>query len=268
MRATEFLSGLADAGLTTFGVSDLSRLFGLSAPQAKATAWQLHDGGYTQRLKRNLYVILPVQDWGKKLSAPSVNRFAAAIATAPRPSYLAYYSAMEVHRMTQHALRSAFVAVRRQTRARAIGDFRIRFVTVSEARFFGFGDMAIGDEQLPVSCLERTIVDGLDRPELCGGIEEVYRGLTRRLDDIDIETLDGIVERMSAPVVAKRLGFLAELAGADSMVIDRIHSRLRKTKAYGSLDPMRPVTRESSRNRKWELVVNVSPDRLRASAQS
>lgn len=268
MRGTEILSDLADAGLATFGVGDLSRLFGLSAAQARGTIWMLHDQGYTQRLKRNVYVIRPVQDWGKTLTAPSTNRYAAAIATAPDPSYLAYYSAMEIHRMTQHPLRSAFVAVRRQTRARAIGDFQIRFVTVRESRFFGFESVAVAGETIPVSVLERTIVDGLDRPELCGGIEEVYRGFARRIGDVDPDVLDRMLVTLAAPVVTKRLGLIAELVGATSELVERIESRVRRTKSYAPLDPMRPVPAGSVRNKRWELAVNVSTDRLRSSDQT
>lgn len=268
MRAVDFLAGLADAGLETFGVADLSRLFGLGPARARGVAWMLHDRGYTQRLKRNVYAVRPVQDWGKDLSLPAVGGLAAALAVAPEPSFVAYYSAMEVHRMTQHPLRSAFIAVRRQTRARSIGPLRIRFVTLSEHRFFGFAPTRVAGDVLAVAGLERTILDGLDRPELCGGIEEVYRGMVRRVGDIDGEVLSESLVKMSSPIVTKRFGLLAELAGADPDVIGRAESLARRTKTYGPLDPMRPVTAESVRYSKWELAVNVPLDRLRASAET
>ena len=52
------------------------------------------------------------------------------------------------------------------------------------------------NEQVQVSDMERTILDGLSRPELCSGISEVATGLWLRKDDLDWEKLTLYCKKM------------------------------------------------------------------------
>jgi len=63
-----------------------------------------------------------------------------------------------------------------------------------------------GGQVMRVTTIERTIVDVLDRPELSGGIEEVWRSLSN-VPAVDPVALLAYVERLGSPRVAARVGY-------------------------------------------------------------
>ena len=194
--------------------------------------------------------------------------WAAANAVRGEPYYLAYYTAMELHGMLQHPLRTVFVAVTRHHRDVMFGAARIRFVKLAADRLFGEEDRRVDGHVVKVAQLERTFIDCVDRPDLCGGIEEVFRGFVRRHEDLDADRLLRFLHRLDKPVVAKRLGYLLELAGhGDPELMWEIERAARRLKRYTPLDKTRPAT-AGARDRRWELVVNVDPRRLRQTART
>lgn len=63
-------------------------------------------------------------------------------------------------------------------------------------------------EQVQVSDLERTILDGLARPELCGGVSEVVTGLLIRKDDLDWEKLAEYTSKVRGLTGSRQAGRL------------------------------------------------------------
>ena len=65
---------------------------------------------------------------------------------------------------------------------------------------------------LPSSDLEKTLVDCVDRPELCGGIPEVVRIVSNAFETgrVSLQKLVSYVKRFGSHAVAQRLGFIIE----------------------------------------------------------
>ena len=62
----------------------------------------------------------------------------------------------------------------------------------------------------------KTLVDGLDRPDLCGGIIELAKGLERYASDTpDWEQLSADARQLDNRTVFKRLGYLTEVLGLE-----------------------------------------------------
>ncbi len=263
----EAIGLLARAGLEIFTLADLQAALGLGRPQATQLAYRLARQNLVRRIRRGLYAILQPADWNDG-PALGLDRYrAAANAVRGEPYFFAYYTAMDFHRMVQHPLRTLFVAVRRPHRKITLDTGQVRFVTLAAGKFFGHEDRRTAQGHVvKVAQLERTFLDCADRTQLCGGIEEVFRGFARRVDDLNGETLLRFVRDLDKPVATKRLGLLLELAGGDPELLLEVEGAAGRLKRYVPLDVGAPA--DGDRNRRWELIVNTDVGRLFAAART
>lgn len=259
---TEVVAHLAAADLDFFTPDDLMAILGVTREQAWGLAHRLTKTNLVRRVRRGLYAIVGPRAWSQG-AGPGINWYwAAANAVQDEPYFLAYYTAMELHQMLQHPIRTVFVAVVRHHRAFAFGPARVRFVKVADGKLFGEEDRRADGHVVKVAQLERTFIDCVDRPDLCGGMEEVVRGFARRHRDIDADRLLRLVRRFDKPVATKRLGYLLELVGhSDRELIWDLENAAGRIRRYVPLDKTRP-TDGATRDRRWELLVNADPREL------
>ncbi|MGB9299198.1 MAG: transcriptional regulator, partial [Anaerolineae bacterium] len=113
-----------------------------------------------------------------------------------------------------------------------------------------------------VSNLEKTLLDGAVRPDLCGGIGELARGLWFRRDELDERRLVEHAQRLDHKAASRRVGFLLYTYGLGR---PETVSLLRSfgTGGYDPLDPTLPD--EGPHDSEWRLRVNLDPDELKAS---
>lgn len=260
---------LAEEGKQFFTVAELAHLLGITRARAQQTAVRMARAGLARRLKPGTYALAPPDAWRDPEGLPG-NWYAAADAiAADEPHFLAYYTAMEIHRMTQHPLRTVFIAVTRQREPIHAHGVTFRFVTVAKHRFFGWTELeADFGERLEVADLERTFVDCVDRFDLCGGLEEVYRGFERRHRDLNGDRLLRYLTELKEPALTKRLGFLLEAVGhGDPSLLWAMERIAGRAKRYVLLDVGREGER-TQRNKRWELDVNVDIEQLLEAAQT
>ena len=108
-----------------------------------------------------------------------------------------------------------------------------------------------------VTTLERTLVDVMDRPDLAGGWEEIWRSL----EMVEFFDLDAVVDyalRLGRAITVARVGFFLEQHRETLMVDERHLERLREHV------PKQPRYLDASREpgrllRAWNLVV---PERI------
>lgn len=112
-------------------------------------------------------------------------------------------------------------------------------------------------------------IDCVDRPDLCGGIEEVVRGFLRRSRDLDPDRLLRDAHRSDRPVVMKRLGYLLELVGhPDRELIGELERAAGRLGRSVPLDETKPVREGDARDTRWELVLDVDPQGLLRGART
>ena len=254
---------LAREGKRFFTTQDLALVLELTPARAQQLAFRMAEAGIATRLKKGTYALLPVDAWGEPGATPT-NWFEAAAALVDRgPYYLAYYTAMRLHRMTQHPLRTLFIAVTKPQRNVALGPVDFKFVVLARRRFFGEADHILEPGHVvKTTDLERTFIDCVDRLDLCGGIEEVVRGFKRRQNDLNGDRLLRHVMRLREPALTKRLGFMLELTGlGQPQVLWELERIAGRVKRYVPLDKTRE-DKTGDRNKRWELVINVDVDEL------
>lgn len=109
--------------------------------------------------------------------------------------------------------------------------------------------------EIRVTNFERTLVDVLDRPELAGGWEEVWRSL-ESIEFFDLDQVLEYVELLEKSVVAGKVGFFLEQHKESLMVDDKYLDKLQK------LAPKQPYYLNDRHQgeghflKKWNLIVS------------
>jgi len=216
--------------------------------------------GAVQRVGRGKYVVIPADVMYGRKSYVADPLVLASELMKGNEYCVAYCSAAHVHGLTEQMPFRTTVAVLKQMRPIEVGNVSVSFVTLKKPKFFGCEDVKYLDVTLKVSDLEKTVVDCVDRPELCGGLSEVVRILLNAFEDkrMNYQKLVSYVKRFGSHAVAQRLGFILQYLKerkrirVDSEVFDGL-LQLVGSKVY-------PLDVKASRvggvSRKWKILNN------------
>ena len=177
--------------------------------------------------------------------------------------YVAYQSAAALHGAAHQLPFALMVATPHQRRPIELGQARIQFVQLKRPKVFGFREMSYHEAHLNVSDREKTILDCLERFDLCGGVDEVARTISVLLEEITADRLLDYLNRMDNQALTQRLGLILErlstLQAVDESLIADI-ARLVGEHVY-PLDPHGPAG--GGLETRWRIRENI--DVLRAS---
>ena len=101
--------------------------------------------------------------------------------------------------------------------------------------------------EMRVTSLERTFVDVLDRPDLVGSWEEIWRSL-EAIEYLDLETVIEYVRLLENRTTAAKVGFFVETHQGELMASDEWLGELQK------LRPQKPLHMNRSRDKGCKLV--------------
>ncbi|MCX6027412.1 MAG: hypothetical protein NTY23_14345 [Chloroflexi bacterium] len=172
---------------------------------------------------------------------------------------VAYWTALHYWGMTEQIPRMLFVQSRTRRHASRVTRFGVdyRFVLVAERKFFGVIRQWSGGTAFNITDREKTVIDALDRPDLCGGMPLVVGTLTR-LAEFDWDRLDRYLAQFDSGAVYKRIGYLSETLAMDiPQAARRLEAwRRRCSQGVALLDPRGP--RRGAICSRWRVRVNVS----------
>lgn len=239
---------------------DLASTLNVSYAWTKNILSKLASHGAAQRIGKGKYVIIPADVlYGRKsyIADPLVLVTELMEGT---DYYVAYYSAAHIHGVAEQMPFKTTVAVLKQLRPIKIGNIHVNFITLKKQRFFGYEETKYSDISLNVSDMEKTIVDCVDRQELCSGIAEVVRTISNAVEaeKLDWQKLVSYVKKLGSHALAQRLGFIIELLRerkkiqVEQKILDELLS-LTGSKVY-PLDVKAPKQGEISR--KWRIINN------------
>jgi predicted transcriptional regulator of viral defense system len=127
--------------------------------------------------------------------------------------------------MTEQVPRTVFVQSTRRKRPVEVLGIRFRFVTVSQARFFGVAHRTLDGKAVHVTDREKTLLDAAARLDLSGGITQLAQALQVAYPDVDWGRLDDYLTRWGGGASVKRLGYLVE---ALALPIPDLEQRLQR----------------------------------------
>lgn len=255
----ELVRELSCRGLQIFNTESArqsAKIVGLSKGYLVEALHLLANSGWIIRLRNGLYAIsTPL------LGSTAVHEFEIAL-NLVHPAAISHWSAMLYHGLTEQVPRDIFVtttakAVPRHKQSNkedgfSVGNVIYRFIQVKPHRFFGIQKVWIGNAQITITDVERTLIDGLTMPGYCGDFAEVLNAFELQCNKIDIDKIISYALKLDASTI-KRLGWVLQKQGINdkklSILIDT------PIKGYRILDPTGP--RKGSYNKKWMIQENL-----------
>ena len=246
----ERLSSVLRKGGEFITVDDATDALKVNRTIAAKTLARWNRQGWIKRIRRGLYSPVPLT------SSPTDQVLEDAWTLVPElfdPAYVGGASAAHYWDLTEQLFRTVFVYTARPVRHTEQTIHATPFCVrhVREELLFGTRPLWRGRIKIQVSDVHRTIIDVLADPGVGGGIRHVADCLATylRRDDVDIGRLIDYARRLGNGAVFKRLGFLAEAAGAPPALADAC--RLHLTKGNATLDPALASPRLLRRWRLW-----------------
>jgi len=247
-RETLLLTSLLGADKKVFTLDEAIAIVGGS----KGAAWKMLSGlirkGWAIRLKNGVYLAVPLEAGPKSMHTEHELLIASKLADN---YYIGFWSAFNFHRLTDQTPFTVFVAVPKRRPERTILGVRYRFVAVGRGGMFGYKNYRVTSSSAIISDPEKTIVDCLSRPDLCGGVSEVAKALSS--GKLDLGTLVTYAEK-SGGAALKRACFLLEKSKLYDC--ERLHKR--RTEGYVYLDPLGP--KKGRHNNRWKVIDNLKTE--------
>ena len=255
----ELLTTVAEENRTVFTIADAQEILGTSYNATLQTIRRLTRAGWVVRLTAGRYTIVPLSS-GKK-AIPQVNLLVVARELLrDTPYYISHESAMDAHHMLTRPVTTITVTTPRRLATRQILGMPYRFIYARRSSLWGSEPLWVTPyERVMVSDLEKTILDGLTRPDLCAGISEVAVGLWMRHDDLDLLKLARYARQLGRRAVAQRLGYLMELYELGTPQLIKSLQEMVGT-SYARLDTLLPA--EGPYMSRWRLRLNLEPEML------
>ncbi|MCC7408601.1 MAG: type IV toxin-antitoxin system AbiEi family antitoxin domain-containing protein [Phycisphaeraceae bacterium] len=210
--------------------------------------------GRLLRVRRGLYAVVAP---GTNPQTAPVDPYLVAAKSA-EDSVLAYHTALEVHGKAHSVFERFFFQSNKLVRTTTFRSYRFECVTFPKTlreagqQHFATKTLERSGVELRVASLERTLVDLLDRPDLSGGWEEIWRSL-ESVEYFDLDVVLAYAKLLGNRTTAAKVGYYLQQHAAALMVEDRHLDPLRR------LRPQQPHYLERGKSgklvRDWNLVV-------------
>jgi predicted transcriptional regulator of viral defense system len=222
--------------------------------------------GMLMKISRDVYHIIPLSADPQTYSPDS--RLVAKYIMKGKHYYIAYASAMNVLGLTAQPGYRTMVVTNRQVQPpiKNIAGTSIQFIYHTCSRFFGYEEIWVtNQEQAMVSDLEKTIVDAVSKPHLCGGFIEIGKATYHSKERTDLQKLFYYLSRNRSQAAMKRYLFLSDILG---MEWTSDHQRMLEEtgSSFSLLDPAGPDRgiKNSRSGLKINIEVNTLKDRLQS----
>ena len=257
--SARLLTTLAEQNHLIFSIADAQEILRSNYDATLHTLRRLTRAGWLARLTAGRYAIVPLSSGSEAI--PQVNRYVIAREIlGETPYYISHESAMDIHNMLTRPVTRVIITTPRRLKGREILGTPYRFVYAPASALWGHeSNWATPYEQITVSNLERTILDGLNRPDLCAGVSQVAIGLWMRKDEYDWDRLGRYAQKLGRCSVAQRLGYLLELFNMGTPSLNGTLQAMVSSH-YVRLDPLLPE--EGPYLSRWRLRLNLEPEML------
>jgi predicted transcriptional regulator of viral defense system len=217
------------------------------------TLKQLVSSRQVVRVRKGLYEVVPQEHIDDQ--KPAADKFLLA-RKITHPYCLAYHSALELHGAANTATYNT-VDLASPRQFRSFSYERVHYKWIPRRELTGTERTIWSNSQLTVTDREKTILDCIDRIDLAGGVEEVFKSLVS-MKNINFRRLYDYATRERKKVLFHKLGFflsrneMRESWHLDDRKLDSIRANL-SSKVYYFLTEKGSGKLE----RQWNLIVPV-----------
>ena len=192
-------------------VADAAHALGVSNSQASKLLSAWSERGWVKRVKRGIYIPVPLDAFTENVSPEDPWILADALFA---PCYIGGWSAAEYWDFTEQIFSSLFVFTTKQIRQRDmdVEGTIFKLKTVNESQFFGLKSIWRGSKKIQISDPSKTLIDMLNEPAIGGGIRHTADIFNSYLDSEhrDLTKLLDYASSCRNKTVFKRLGYLLE----------------------------------------------------------
>lgn len=207
------------------------------------------------KIRRGVYAIAPLETGEAGADNYTMHSFVIG-SLLTKPYYIGYWSALNYHGFTEQTPSSVYIVTPKPKNSRNILDVHYLFVTIRPRKIFGTEEIELEKRKIIISSPEKTIIDCLDHPEHCGGIEEIAKSIYFSKNELDIKKIINYAKEIGNTAVIKRLGYISEIFQWQDY-LDLLFSTKLKS-GYSLLDPTRP--KHGHIRERWKIIVNASID--------
>ena len=245
----------------TFVVSatDIAQLLGITQEYARQIAYRMVKKQAFELVKPGLYARIPASiliDKGQYSTDPILiaNKLV-------EPYFLSYYTAYSLHGLAQRPIQTIYITSPKLVRPFSYFGFDFHPVKVISKRLFGYEQAEYRGGKVWVSDIERTLLDAFDRPELCGGWEEVFQCL-QLIPIPDWDKLLDYMSRWNSKVLVHRLGYFFSQAPSLTLLkvpddfLQALRKRMSSSIFYFCKGHGRGSGREGKLVKDWNLIVD------------
>jgi predicted transcriptional regulator of viral defense system len=201
---------LVEQKRSTFTRTEAAEIVGISIQGLANQLTDLVRRGWLERLGDGRYMVVP-PEYGSEQTGES-NVLALASASVPE-GYIGWWNAASLHGFTTQVPYRVNVATPTPHRPRTLADSEVHYHALPARKYFGSTSRDVYGRQVRVSDHEKTIIDCLDRPRLCGGASELCRIVWGAEGKINWATMIEYLARFGSTSVVQRLGFICDLVG-------------------------------------------------------
>lgn len=248
---------LAEHGYRLFKLSDVLKLLeqvNLNIKDISDVLRTLKSQGWVHHVKRDLYLLDSIFIGGQP-----VHEFEIATHLVT-PSTISHFSAFHYHELTDQIPQIVFATTitgtslpRSSQDNFAYQGVRYRYIQVKKEHFFGIDDVWFGDGRVPITDLERTLLDGLIKPKYCGGFKEVLNAYTTAAGRTsNIEKMINYALRLDVSIT-KRLGWVLNHIGVEDNKLKPLEDV--SFKGFIKLNPS--AAKFGPYNKRWQIQENI-----------
>lgn len=259
--SASLIEALLGRGVTFFTLQEAATILGKNLHETNKFLGTLIKRGILIRIKSGIYLILETGQENTQLGNWPIIAHQLA---GSNNYFISHYSAMRLHGMTTHPLVDVYITISKRRKSRKVGKMTYHFIYVKPAHFWGASTQWVTKlEKVMVSDLEKTLLDALERPDLCGGIKEVVRGIWLKQNEMNWSKMLDYAEKFRTKAAVKRLGYIMELLGIAVEDMAKLQKSIALSNDYILLDPHGP--KDGGHRRRWRIRLNMNIDELKAS---
>ena len=224
---------------------------GVSRPSMRNTLSRLVAKNYLKRVKRGRYLAVP---FGQTESLPS-HELAVVPLLTKGDYYISFWSALSFWGFTEQLPHNVSVAASKAQPSRSFQGTGYRFVTLTPRYHLGYSSQVIDGTQVMMADREKTILDCLLHPGLCGGLGEPAKALRDHADELDWPKMAHYLKQMSNSALERRLRYCLHHLEIENR-LGLLGQQTEKYRGFRWLDPQGPKERKSYDHR-YGLLINI-----------
>ncbi len=213
-HALATVRALAEARIRIFSSAtfrNYAKKLGFEGTSTSNALSRLTKQAWIVRLRKGLYAL------GSSMTGQApIHEFEIAMGIAQEGA-ISYWTALHFHGLTDQIPKIIYTMITQAGKVPhhqrgnyggcEIEGVQYQFVLVNPESFFGLEKVWIGEARIVITDLEKTLIDALSKPHLCGGIDEVFHCFHQASSKIHLDKIIGYALKASGAVV-KRLGWI------------------------------------------------------------